>query len=47
MNIKTFEQQFNKTILNRGYDYYVDGHVEDIVQINAHNWQAEVDGTSN
>ncbi|WP_391206661.1 SWIM zinc finger family protein [Psychrobacillus sp. L4] len=46
MNINTFENQFHKTILKRGYDYYIDGHVEDIVQIDAHNWQAEVDGTS-
>ncbi|MEG0261270.1 MAG: SWIM zinc finger family protein, partial [Lysinibacillus sp.] len=45
MNINTFEKQFNKTILNRGVDYYLDGHVEDLMQINEHNWQAEVFGS--
>lgn len=45
MNIHTFENQFNKTILKRGYNYYQDGHVEDVVQINDQNWQAEVYGT--
>ncbi|MFJ5770983.1 SWIM zinc finger domain-containing protein [Psychrobacillus sp. NPDC093180] len=46
MNINKFEKQFYQTILNRGYDYYIDGHVDDIVQIDTYNWQAEVDGTS-
>lgn len=46
MNINTFEKQFNTTILKRGLDYYTNGHVEDIVQIDDYNWQAEVDGSS-
>ena len=46
MNINTFEKHFNKTILKRGVDYYTEGHVEDLMQINEHNWQAEVYGSS-
>lgn len=46
MNINTFQKQFNKTILKRGLDYYTNGLVEDIVQIDEHNWQAEVAGSS-
>ncbi|MEG0386306.1 MAG: SWIM zinc finger family protein [Solibacillus sp.] len=46
MNINNFEKHFNKTILKRGVDYYADGHVEDLMQINEHNWQAEVYGSS-
>lgn len=46
MNINNFEKNFNKTILKRGIDYYSDGHVDDLMQINEHNWQAEVFGSS-
>lgn len=45
MNIKTFEKQFNNTILKRGYNYYMNNHVEDLTRIDATNWQAEVSGT--
>lgn len=46
MNINTFENQFNKTILKRGYDYYIQGHVDSLDQIDKTTWQAEVDGSS-
>jgi len=45
MNINTFEKQFSKVIVQRGYDYYVNHHVIDIMQIDDSNWQAEVEGT--
>ena len=45
MNINTFESQFSKVIVQRGYDYYVNHHVIDIMQIDNTNWQAEVEGT--
>ena len=46
MNINTFENQFNKTILKRGYDYYIQGHVDSLDQLDKTTWQAEVDGSS-
>ncbi|MGE7675199.1 SWIM zinc finger family protein [Lysinibacillus sp. NPDC094403] len=45
MNINTFEKQFKKVIVQRGYDYYVNNHVIDIMQIDNSNWRAEVEGT--
>lgn len=45
MNINTFESQFSKVIVQRGYDYYMNHHVIDIMQIDNSNWQAEVEGT--
>ncbi|MDM5250901.1 MULTISPECIES: SWIM zinc finger family protein [unclassified Lysinibacillus] len=45
MNINSFEKQFNKVIVQRGHNYYMDGHVIDIIQIDDSNWQAEVEGS--
>ena len=45
MNMNMFEKQFNKIILKRGYDYYINGYVVDLTQIDDTNWQAEVEGT--
>ena len=45
MNINNFDQQFNQTILQRGHQYYMAGHVVDVERINESNWQAEVKGT--
>lgn len=45
MNINSFESQFSKVIVQRGYDYYMNHHVIDIMQIDNCNWQAEVEGT--
>lgn len=45
MNINNFDQHFNKIILQRGYQYYMAGHVVDVERINESNWQAEVKGT--
>ena len=30
MNMNMFEKQFNKIILKRGYDYYINGYVVDL-----------------
>ncbi|KOS61196.1 SWIM zinc finger family protein [Lysinibacillus agricola] len=45
MNIHTFERHFNKVILQRGYNYYQNRHVIDIIHIDNSNWQAEVEGS--
>ncbi|MGE7913342.1 SWIM zinc finger family protein [Lysinibacillus xylanilyticus] len=45
MNIHTFEKQFNKVIVQRGYNYYLNHHVIDIMQIDNSIWQAEVEGS--
>lgn len=45
MNINTFEVNFNKTILKRGRDYYIQGLIESLDQLTDTQWQAEVDGT--
>lgn len=45
MNINSFEKQFKKVIVQRGYDYYMNNQVIDIMQIDTSNWRAEVEGT--
>ncbi|WP_341300959.1 SWIM zinc finger family protein [Lysinibacillus sp. FSL H8-0500] len=45
MNIHTFEKHFNKIILQRGYDYFINEYVIDVIAIDEHNWQAEVEGS--
>lgn len=45
MNIKSFEKQFNPTILKRGYNYYMNNQVDNLIRIDSTNWQAEVNGT--
>ncbi|UPW83222.1 SWIM zinc finger domain-containing protein [Lysinibacillus sp. Ag94] len=45
MNINSFEKQFKKVIVQRGYDYYMNNQVIDIMQIDTSNWRAVVEGT--
>lgn len=43
MNIEDFEELFPEHILERGYDYYMNGNIKKIEQINGF-WQAKVEG---
>lgn len=45
MQLKDFERKIEAKILNRGRQYYENGHVHHLEQINGNNWQAEVSGT--
>lgn len=45
MNLQNFKSAFAAQILKRGKEYYEDNHIENVTQINATNWQAEVHGS--
>ena len=44
MRFDDFEHYFPSKILKRGFNYYIDGHVEDLDKINATTWRADVAG---
>ncbi len=44
LTLENFDKLLNKTILGRGYDYYLDGAVSDVEE-NKDKWTAEVMGT--
>lgn len=44
MNINNFEEQVNKTILERGIDYFESGYITHLQNISSAEWLAEVEG---
>ena len=46
MRLNGYEHYFPSTILKRGFNYYIDGHVEDLDKINATTWRADVAGSN-
>lgn len=47
MNINNFKSHINKTILDRGYDYFMEGHIEKIINKNEHEYIFHIEGTYN
>ena len=45
MNIKNFEGQVNKTILDRGYDYYMEGHIMETFIEGENQYVFQVEGS--
>ena len=46
MQFNDYEHYFPSKILKRGFNYYIDGHVEDLGKINATTWKADVAGSN-
>ena len=46
MRLTDYEHYFPSKILKRGFNYYIDGHVEDLDKINATTWRADVAGSN-
>jgi hypothetical protein len=44
VNINNFEEQVNKTILERGIDYFESGYITHLQNISSAEWLAEVEG---
>lgn len=43
-HLRSFENEIESSILTRGYDYYLEGRVKNIFNINGYEWQAIVAG---
>ncbi|CDX03604.1 hypothetical protein DesLBE_1384 [Desulfitobacterium sp. LBE] len=46
MNLDSFEHEMEKKILERGYQYYQDGHIRSLKETEAGLYQAEVEGNA-
>lgn len=46
MNLDSFENEMEKKILERGYQYYQDGHIRSLKETEAGLYQAEVEGNA-
>lgn len=45
MTIKDFDKNINSKILERGYDYFIDGSVSNLEEVDSNLWIADVYGT--
>lgn len=45
MNLKDFEKYVSPNIVNRGMDYYINGHVIDVEEVDNRYYRAEVEGS--